>query len=232
MTISDLNTFTRFLCDADSTSYTAANLLITINNAYEEIVGDILGADGVWNFDDTNYTSFPRGYQDLVGSQYDYSFNEAFLEIERVFIKDSNGDWLPVRQIDQQNQGELLTEVYETDGIPEVYDIDGDSIILYPAPDANQVTTTNGLQIHFRRTADVFTSAEVTTGTKTPGFPSPYHQILSYMAAIPYCIKYKPDRIPALELKKRELHEKLIKHMGRRNKDVRPALRPRGVNPR
>lgn len=232
MTISEINSLTRFLCDATATSYANANLLITVNQAYEEIVGDLLGADGTYQFDDTNYTSFPRGYQDLVASQYDYSFNEAFLEIEKVYVLDSNGDYVEVQQIDQQNRGALLTEVYDTDGLPHAYDLDGDSIILYPAPATADVTTTNGLLIHFRRTADKFTSAEVTTGTKEPGFPSPYHQILSYMAAIPYCLKHKPERVPALELKKRELHEKLIKHMGRRNKDDRPRLRMGGVNPR
>ena len=59
MTISDLNSLCRFLCDADTTSYTAANLLINVNNAYEEVIADILNADGRWQWDDTNRTDFP-----------------------------------------------------------------------------------------------------------------------------------------------------------------------------
>ena len=69
MNISDIQTFTRFLCDADTVSYTAANLLITTNQAYEEVVSKILLCDGRWQFDDNNFTTFPIATTTLVNGQ-------------------------------------------------------------------------------------------------------------------------------------------------------------------
>ena len=99
-----------------------------------------------------------------------------------------------------------------------------DSFRLYPAPTSGSVTLTAGLRVTFKRTADLFTSAQVTTGTKTPGFASPYHIILSYMAAIPYCQSYKPNRVPLFEKKVLELKDEIIKHYSHRQKDWHPRL--------
>ena len=66
MNIADIQTETRALVDADTTSYPAPLLLIRNNTAYEEIIGDILEADGRWQWDDTNRTDAPQGTANLV----------------------------------------------------------------------------------------------------------------------------------------------------------------------
>ena len=198
MTIADINSETRSLCDADTTSYIAADLLRRVNNAYEQVVGWLLTADGTWQWDDTNYSDLPIGVQTLVASQSAYTFNDKFLQLLEVQIKDVNGIWQIIKPIDQKEYSDTdpLDEAFKTAGLPEYYDkVSDDTIKLYPAPSATNCTLASGLKIKFKRTADLFTTAQVNTGTKVPGFASPYHSILSYMAAIPYCMIYKKDRV-------------------------------------
>ena len=231
MHIADINAETRALCDADTTSYTAADLLRRVNAAYEWIVGKIMCVDGNWEFDDTNYTDFPRGTTTLVEDQHDYTFDTTHLAIESVQVKDVNGDWYYLSPINRDALGVPLEQEFETNGLPLYYDKDGGSLLLYPAPDdGTQVTLSSGLKVHFRRTADVYTSAEVTTGTKVPGFASPFHMILCYHAAIPYCMSYKKDRVALYEKKLQELTEDCLKFYAKRAKDERDIMTMGNIN--
>lgn len=210
MTIADINAEVRDLCDADTTRYPAATLLRRVNAAYERVIGRLIMNKGPWQFDDTNYSTFPIGVQTLVANQEDYTFDSSHLIVERVEVKDSAGIWQLLKPIDRQNINIAFEEYQKTPGMPQEYDKSGSSIILKPAPAAADVTLTSGLRVYFRRTASIFTSAEVTTGTKEPGFPSPYHMILVYEAAIPYCQKYKKDRVPLYEKKSMDLMKELL----------------------
>lgn len=224
MTIADLNSEARALVDADTTTYPAADLLRRINTAYEETVGMILGLDGLWQFDDTNYTSFPVATTALVASQNDYSFDSSMLEIERVEVLDAQGNYQLLEPIDISQIPYAVSEFYETDGMPAHYDKQGGSLLLYPAPATANVTLAAGLKVYFQRTASVYTSAEVTTGTKQPGFASPYHVILAFKAALPFAMAYKPQRVPLILQRIAALEQGLKEHYGRREKDRRKII--------
>ena len=235
MTIADINSEARALCDADSTSYTAADLLRRVNHAYEQVVGFIIGIDGRWQFDDTNYSDFPSGTYTLVNSQGKYSFNDKFLQLEEVQILSAGGKYEIITPIDQKQLQDYqpLSETYSADGKPIYYDkVADDTIELFPAPDNGvSVTLAAGLKIKFKRTADLYTSAQVTTGTKVPGFASPFHVILAWMAARPYCAQYKKDLVPWLNTMIGDLtpqpsgmKKAILDHYGRRNKDERSVF--------
>ena len=219
MTIADINTETRALCDADSTSYTAADLLRRTNNAYEEIVGKLIARNSNWQFDDTNFSTFPIGVTTLVASQEDYTLDVTHLIIERVQVKDNSGIWRLLQPMDRQNLTIPPEEFMKTDGLPIYYDKTGRSVILYPAPATANVTLTDGLRIYFQRTADIFTSAQVTTGTKVPGFPSPYHILLCYKVALPFCLSYKKDRVPLILSEINRLEKELLSFKANEEKD-------------
>lgn len=221
-TIEDINAEARDLCDANTTSYPASTLLRRINEAYEKVVGWILESDGLWQWDDTNYSDFPIGTYTLVADQSKYSFNDKFLEIESVEILDSDGLYRIIHPIDQKeySDSEPLETAFNESGWPLYYDkISDDTIELFPAPSSTDVTLASGLRIKFRRTADIFTSAEVTSGTKVPGFVSTCHYVLSYMAAIPYCMKYKKDRVNPYMAMVNSYKQDIIKHYTRRERD-------------
>jgi len=224
MTIADLNTEARLLCDANTVDYTAADLLRRINAAYEDVVGYIVGLDGLWQFDDTNYTDFPIGLTTLVASQQDYTFDSSHLEIEGVSVLDNSGIWQPLTPIDPSQMGQDPAEFQKTDGRPIWYDKQGRSLLLYPAPGSADVTLASGLKVFFKRTADIYTSAEVTTGTKEPGFVSTCHVILAYKAAIPFCAAYRPERVRFLQSEVEKYEKKLKEHYGRRELDRKKVM--------
>ncbi len=221
------------LCDADVNSYPLKDVVRRINAAGEELVGDIINADGTWQWDDTNYGNFPVGTYTLVASQSKYSFNDKFLQLAEVQVMDVNGKYHIIPSIDQS---EIETETplertYETAGWPIYYDkIADDTIKLLPAPD-NGVTVTlaSGLKIKFKRTFRLFTMSDSTTITSgeeayEPGLPSPYHILMAYMAAIPFCMNYKKDRVALYEKKVMELKPKLLRHYSQRERDVRKVI--------
>ena len=225
-TIADINLEARDLCDADTTSYPAATLLRRINKAYEQVVGWLINADGIWEFDDSNYTTTPIGTYTLVNNQRSYTFAADFLQLLEVSVFDLNSIYRKVKQFDPFIETQSVEELYgTTTGFPEVFDlVSDDTIKFYPNITSANVTLASGLQVKFKRTAQVYTSAEVTTGTKEPGFASPWHYILSYMAAIPYCALYKKDRVPMLMDEVEKMKKELIKHYAHRNKDSRPIM--------
>ena len=233
MTISDINAEARLLCDADTTSYTAADLLRRVNTGLETLVGKIINADGTWEYDDTNYTDLPVGTGTLVEAQESYSFSSEYLQVQAIKVKDVSGNWIIVENIDQFSDnlgGIAIEEYFSATGLPQYYDILGDTVRLYPAPTSTAVTLSAGLKVHFKRTADLFTSAQVTTGTKEPGLPSPYHVLLAYFAAIPYCALYKKDRVACLEKKWDEGVREVIKHYSHREKDRRKIMTMKGIS--
>lgn len=223
------------LCDTDETSYPRADKTSRINNALEEVVAWILQADGRWQFDDTNYTTHPRGLGTLVNGQEDYSFTAEYLDVEAIEILDTRTPnmYIRIKQLDHSMLNGLSPQEYfglDSDGTPrqawpEYYDINGDTIRLYPAPDSGSVTLTNGIRVWFKRTASLFT---VTTGTgedtTQPGFASPYHAVLAYMAAIPYNEIYHPERVARQQFKVNEMKKAIQEFYGHRNFDERKTM--------
>lgn len=240
MTISDINSEARALCDADTTSYTAADLLRRVNSALEELVSMIINADGTWQYDDTNYTDSPVGTGNLVEGQEAYTFAADYLQVEAIEVLDtaSPATYRRLKPLDKGELGDLSTEEYfgltsagnPQTGFPEYFDQVGDTFRLYPAPTSTVVTLTAGVKVYFKRTASIYTSAEVTTGTKEPGLPSTHHVLLAYMAAVPYCMSYKKDRVAWLEKKIDSMKKTLLAHYAHREKAKRKIMSMRPIN--
>ena len=246
MTIADINTLARFLTDTDTTSLSAANLLILINNAYERLVGKMIQETmNGWKFGDSNFTALPTGLFTLVNSQETYQLmgdqvgsgtgiavtsatTQPLLTVLGVSVRNNSGTWIPLQPIqlsDILKQGIDPAEYFETDGLPTYYEKREDFLVLYPAPDNGvSVTLASGLKVFFQRTADVFTSAEVTTGTKVPGFPTPYHDVLSYMAAYEYAIARALPTTNSLGSEAQRKEKELLNFMARRNPDERKVM--------
>lgn len=238
MKIQDIQTLTRFLTNTNSTSFTDANLLILENQSYERIVGKIIveTQGGGWVFGDSNYTAFPTYTQDLVDSQAEYEIDALTtpLTIMGVEILNSDGNYDLIRPIslkDIHKIGSSQSEYAKTDGFPQQYEKRENIVVLYPAPDNGvTVTLTAGLKIFFLRTADIFTSAEVSTGTKEPGFPSPWHDIIAYESAYNYAIA---NGLPNANFLKGEVDRKekeLLDFIAGRNQDDKKIIRTKRIS--
>jgi len=221
------------LCDSTDTSYSRVKKTREINTAYKEIVGDIVNADGTWQFDDTNYTDFPIGTYTLVDGQSKYSFNDQFLQMESVEIMNADGNYQIIKPIDQDEYSKVtpLEEAFETDGLPTCYDkIADDTIKLYPAPDdGTSVTLASGLKIKFRRTAKTFTVASDTSADTTEAGFATNHEILAYKASIPYCIKYHPRRVVGFLNEIARLEKKILIQYSTREQDKRKIIRNKPI---
>lgn len=219
----------RAIVDATSTTLPAAADtdigIIRINQAYEEVVGDLIARDYNWKFDDSNYTDLPIGTTTLVNGQQDYTFDATLLSIERVEVLNASGDYQKLDYLNEEDIDVALSEYKETDGIPKQYAIRGNSIFLYPAPATGSVTMAKGLKIYYQRKASIYTTAQVTTGSKEPGFPNPYHILLAYKAALPYAESYKRERIPLIMTEIQRLETKLFALTANRHQDKKHRLK-------
>lgn len=226
------------LCDTTDTTYPRVAKTSRINNAYETVVGWLLASEGSWDFDDSNYTDLPVGTATLVEGQESYTFASDYLQILGVKVKDAGGTWQVLKPIDEfkdiHPSGTPIEEYFADTGLPEYYDLVAeDTIRLYPAPTSTSVTLTNGLKVNFRRTASTFTVASNTNAdTKTPGFASPFHVILAYMASVPYCAIYHADRVQWLTAEVQRLKSELLTHYARRNREDRPRLQMKPISHR
>lgn len=223
------------LCDTSDTSYTRLAKTSRVNNALEELVGEIINADGTWQYDDTNYTTTPFGQGTLVSGQISYSFAAEYLQIEEISILDTSGYYRKLTPFDSSEQGQTFEETFNItfngtsyvaqNGLPTHYDIVGDTIILSNSPTATYVTLAKGLRIKFKRTAQLFTAVSTTAADTTePGLPSTHHVILAYMASIPYCMTYKKDRIVMYQNKVNEMKKTLLKSYSSRHKDKKNVM--------
>lgn len=239
MNIAQIETMARDLVDADTTSLPAATLLIYENAAYEDIVGKLIALDTNWLFGDSNYTANPTGLVTMVNSQeaYQLAGNATSTGVSTVTpllnflgasVKDNNGIWRTLEHIslwELFDQGVDPVEHFKTDGRPQYYELREDFIILYPAPDnAVTVTLTSGLKVFYQRSADLFTSGQVTTGTKVPGFASPFHPLMAYKAILPYAQKYKQERVPLFLNEIARLERAMIEFYTKRERNDQPKI--------
>lgn len=230
MTISDIVAKARFYTNTNTTNYPAADMLIAVNNAYERVASLIMQADGRWEWDDANNTDFPIATTALTADQGDYGLAVTHLKILRVEVKDENGLWTQLYNIDQSDyKGQAQGEFLKTAGQPVYYDLVNSSVILYPKPDYSQAAS---LKIYFQRGPAVFTSAEVTTGTKVPGFNSLYHELIPLHAAHDYAIAKGSGNVNQLAAQIQIREEALQSDYEMRNKDERLVLRVKHTSSR
>ena len=231
----DINTLIDDLCDSNDTSYTVEKKVLNINVFYEELIGDIINADGTWQYDDTNYTDHPRGRGNLVEGQEDYSFSSEYLQIEAIEILNLNTVYVRIDPLDHQELKGLSPQEYfgvdssgnPNKGFPRNFDQVGDTTRLYPAPTSTSVTLTNGIRIWFKRRPDLFTTSDT---TQEPGLPSSHHSILAYGAAIPFCMKYKKDRVAGYQNKVDKMTKSLLEHFAHREKAKRKIMSNKEIN--
>lgn len=186
------------LCDSNEESYPKASKVRRANSSLETLVTDIITADGVWQFDDLNNTTNPVGTATLTSGTARYNFSDKFLDIEEVDVLDSAGVYRRIKPFDPNDLDDMSVEEHfgSASGMPTHYDKYGDGIRLFPAPSSTSVTLAAGLRVRFKRTASLFTESDT---TKEPGIASPFHVLVAWMTALPYCKTYKPERVAQLE---------------------------------
>jgi hypothetical protein len=144
-------------------------------------------SQGVWQYDDSNESGQPQGTANLVSGTAVYALPTGTLTVRRVEIKDSNGNWVKLNRILIDQIPNAVDEYQDTDGTPNQYRLIGDEIELFPAPN---YASTDGLKVYFDRASTDFASTDT---TQTPGFASPYHDLVAIGASMEWLKAKRPD---------------------------------------
>lgn len=206
----------------NATSYDAPTMLIDINVAMNRVWSLVNRTDEKWQVDDNNNIDLPIATTATVSGQQDYSLSISFLTIDRVEIMDLTGNWTQLQQFDQSDlKNSSLTQFLKTPGTPTQYDVSGASVFLYPAPNYSQAAS---LKIYYTRGPVEFTSADVSTGTKQPGFNSLFHDLVPLWVSYDYWLVNNPAQTTGFlgEIQRKE--QELIDFYGGRDRDGRPRL--------
>ncbi len=173
-----------FRTNTDVNQFPLKDITRYLNEAYSRVANIIIQADGRMQWDDANHSDMPIATFDLVASQTSYEiFSSApsalqdWLMIDRFEIKDANGNWYKLNQMDKRNTKIAMSEYMSEPSTPIEYDLNGTSIWFYPPTDYN---STNGGKIYFNRAPSYFASTDT---TKRPGFATIFHPFLSIYAA-------------------------------------------------
>ena len=200
----------------------------SVNLALDKAFHIIFGADGRWQFDDGNHTTYPILTGNLVDGQRDYSFTQdsdsnLVLSIDRVFVKEGASDpYFEIFPVDVQSAPESQIKGFidgqNTEGVPYTYDKTSTGIFLDPIPDTN---VTAGLKVYVSREGSYFTTASTTT---KPGFAGLYHEYLVLEPAYRYA---RANNLQNREVLKRdvlEMEKAITEFYSRRSKDERVSL--------
>jgi hypothetical protein len=226
MTLGDLAIKARSLVNADTTSWTDAQLLIDFNIWYQKIVSMILESVDESDFDDARNTTYPIKTTSLGANQRDYSIpvSEKVLKIKRVDVTYDGTNWYRASPIDdgeiQQDMGanQAVTDNNFIQTNPR-YDVKYNSIFLYPAP----VSTTGSIRIEWTRNITPFTTADYTTvltdSTVVPGFDDPFHPMLAYGPSLDYAISKQLPQLGELQPAMVDWETRLRQHYSRKELD-------------
>jgi hypothetical protein len=210
-----------FLSQTNSDTYPLADKVRNINNAYYNVNRLIWEVADGWQYDDTNKTDLPIATTTLTHNQKNYTIPSTAQRIQRIEVKDQHGDWSLLSQIDIHDLDSSINEYLETAGLPQHYDIIGDSVFLYPSPSSAYVAGSDDMQIYFDRCITEFTTASTTS---SPGFAAPFHRILSLSAAIDN--EKDSQKLQRMVSEKSDLVAGLKRFYSNRNVERRPSIRP------
>jgi hypothetical protein len=178
-------------------------------------------ANGSWQYDDGNYTDLPSATADLVSGTRKYALPSDALTIQRIEAKDISGLWTILTPFTKENvRGQALDEFLKDDGPLMHYRLVNGVIELYPA---SNYASTDGLKVYFDRDSVDFDYDDTTA---TPGFASPYHEILPIKASIEW-LKVKQPQSPTLPILMQDdlkLENSIREFYGRRFKDKKPRI--------
>jgi hypothetical protein len=198
-----------------------------VNQALDVVTIKLLESDDRWQFDDSNYTDLQIGVSNLVNGQQDYRILVTHLKILGVSVLDTSGKFYKLHQFDPVDVGQDRQTFMDEPSMPVWYDLQGNSIFLYPAPATGSVTLTGGLKVYFQRPLQYFATSDT---TKTPGFPSTFHRLVALWASYFYCQANSiGDKLATLAFEIKRYEDDMQGFMTRRNKDSRTRLTPARV---
>lgn len=167
-TAKDLNDHLKFLTGQGNLSDDDATRIFKY--AVDDYSQIAMESDGVQKFDDRSHTTYPVSTSTVDASNPKIELDKSFLQIDRVTVT-VGGVERPLIAIDRRDYKDVtLLDQFGSSGVPSRYDIDANSLEVYPHPDASYVVTA-----YFTRAAKYF---DVTDDSNEIGIPRIHHYYL------------------------------------------------------
>lgn len=210
-----------FLLFGDGTTfnndYSIEDRTRNINNAYNSVIADLFKADPNFMWDDTTNVDLPIATTTLVANQTNYQMPDKSLVVIRLRVHDKNGN---MKTLEPVQRSELTDAELTETGEPRYYYKIDNAIFLAPVPDYGGAA---GMELHFQRSGVYFADDDT---TKTPGFASIFHNILSIKAALVYArANGMSEKVSVLKDMEQEIEHDIREHYQRRSPDKPPSLK-------
>lgn len=200
----------------------------SVNLALDKAFHIIFKADGRWQFDDGNHTTYPILTGNLADGQRDYSFTadsagNLVLDIQRVFVRTSTTTaYFEILPVDVQSDPEAeiseFADGLNREGTPYRYDKTATGIFLDPIPSAD---VTAGLKVYVSREGSYFLTTDT---TKTPGFAGLYHEYLVLEPCYRYARAHKLDNREVFKRDVLEMEKAMTEFYSKRDFHDRPRM--------
>ena len=229
MTLADIQTHFYFLTGKDATSFPVADQLISINKWYHRIATWIIESQDEWEWQDFNRSSGDAILTKSLSANtqnYDLAASDDIFQLKRVEVTYDGTNWYKAEPFDLGERG-LATDTTsiaaDFSKTAPFYALRANAIWLYPIPDA---TSTNGLKIWVNLEPTNFTSSDLSTGTKIPGFEEGFHEIIPYGVAFDWSVAH--DELNKADIWEKEIlkmESALKQHYGHRQEDRHISLK-------
>jgi len=214
MTIKQILDRITFYTGLDENIFSASDRLVSVNIAYDKLHSIILESQDEWDFDDSNYDDLPIAFTNLTASQGTYLLPDTLYKTNKIEINYGSG-LVKAMPLDLNETNLSESEVLERVSVDKpYYRIFGRTIKFYPTPTAD---VTSGIQVYYDREVESFTDADVTTGTKEPGFDRLFHDYIAIQASIDAGIRFNTVNKVDLSNLLVEMEGRISKFYGDRN---------------
>lgn len=218
-----------FLVGTDSTKFSTANKVRSVNERFRMIWSIIFESYGGWFFMDDNVSDassgLPYADQTITNNLGLYALPTGALTVQHVEILTvAGGAWQRILPITYEDFIRIGADGrFTANGTPLYYILQGDIVRLLPIPN---FTLASALRVYFAQDISAFAASDT---TKAPGFASPFHRMLSIGAALDYAIlngqQTKANNLQAMwndyERRLRSFYSK--RFMARGNKNITPG---------
>lgn len=210
-----------FLLGIDTNAYPIKDRTRNVNERFRMVWSMIFESYGGWQFIDDNTsdtsTGVPYTDTDLVSGTALYSLPSSAITVNGVEIL-NGGVWQRLQAITPEQfidgGGDSL---FPSGGTSTHYMLQGDVIRILPTPSTD---VTSGLRVYFDQEISTFLYTDT---TKTPGFASPFHRMLSVGAALDYATARGVAKKADLQNLWNDYEIRLRKFYTKRWKDRQPA---------
>lgn len=178
MTLAEGQARVYFLTGSDVNSYSNASFLINLNIWSSKILGMIMRKSGTWVQNDKNNT---EGLSEinLIANQNYIDIPAGTTGIRRVELALDGTNFYESKLI---NEKEINVALYDDIKVNSIYTtsnprhrLEGNKMYIYPKP---LINVTKGCKILINQDAYKFSSADLSAGTKSPGFDTEFHDML------------------------------------------------------